>query len=97
MAVQRAIRSLFLQSILLESSVECTVTDTQFLCGFLTIAIVTFEGFLEHLLANGVEIEVFGLFLGLDVFFGLSILEGRSDGGDRLDGLDGRGECRRGF
>ena len=55
-------------------------SDTQFLCGFLTITIVTFEGFLEHLLANGVEIEVFGLFLGFDVFFMPLQLGGREGG-----------------
>ena len=75
-----------------QSTIECAVRDAQLLCGFAAIAVIALERLFEHLLADGVQVQAFGLFLGFDIFFGEGILS-RSDG---RDGRHGRDRCQLG-
>ena len=48
---------LFVQSVLLDASVECTVGNAEFLCRLLAVAAIAFKCFLHNVSANVVEIE----------------------------------------
>ena len=71
---------LFIQSILLDASVECTVGDAEFLCRFLAVAAITLKSFLHDMTSYVVEVEavVFGQsgILVVVYLFGFNILEG---------------------
>ena len=48
---------LFIQSILLDASVESTVGNAEFLCRLLAVAAVAFKSFLHYLSSYVVEVE----------------------------------------
>ena len=53
---------LFVQSILLDASIESAVGNAEFLCRLLAVSTVAFKSFLHHMSSNVVEVEavVFG-------------------------------------
>src|SRR5574344_2694724 len=80
----------FVQSVLLQSAVESSVADAQLQCSFFSVTSISFQSLFQCLPTPVVEIEVFWLFLWLNIFFCLCDFHSWLDG---LYGIDGRQLC----
>ena len=60
-----------------QSAIKGAVADTQFLCGAFPVAVITLQGFFEHLLTQVVQVQVLLFFLGFHILLCHSVLGSR--------------------